>query len=355
MFATVDEVGRVLAGEGIDAGFCKGGTLTLVTSPAQLARVRALLEDDRAWGFGEGDFRWVERDELEGRVRVDGALGARYTPHCARLHPARLVRGLARKVEELGASIYESTRAESIEPGRVVTDRGTVHAPVVVRATEGYTTALRGMRRSLLPLYSLMVATEPLPDDAWKAIGWDGCETLHDGRHLLVYAQRTGDGRIAIGGRGAPYHFGSRVDDANDGNPRVFEGLEEVLRALFPALRGNRITHRWGGPLGVPRDWFSSVGFDRGSGLAWASGYVGDGVSTTNVAGRTLTDLILGRDSPLVRLPWVNHRSRRWEPEPLRWLGVNLGLKAMAHADRVEERTGRPTRRGELVKKLIGL
>ncbi|MDQ3913955.1 MAG: FAD-binding oxidoreductase [Actinomycetota bacterium] len=355
MFATVDEVGRVLAEEGIDADFHKGGTLTLVTSPAQLGRVRAEIEDDRAWGFGEYDFRWMERDELEGRVRVAGALGARFTPHCARLHPGRLVRGLARRTEELGAAIYERTPAVAIEPGKVVTELGTVRAGFVVRATEGYTPGLRRMRRTLVPLYSLMIATEPLPHETWDAVGWDGCETLHDGRHLLVYAQRTGDGRIALGGRGAPYHFGSRVDDAHDRDPRIFEGLQEVLVSLFPSVSGYAITHRWGGPLGVPRDWFSSVGCDRESGLAWAGGYVGDGVSTANLAGRTLTDLILGRDGDLVRLPWVNHRSRRWEPEPLRWLGVNLGLKAMAHADRVEARTGRPTRRGELVKKLIGL
>jgi hypothetical protein len=105
----------------------------------------------------------------------------------------------------------------------------------------------------------------------------------------------------------------------------------------------------------VPRDWFSSVGFDRSTGLGWAGGYVGDGVATSNLAGRTLRDLLLDRDTELARLPWVNHRSRQWEPEPLRWLGVNLGLKAMAHADRVEERTGRPTARGEFVKKLIGM
>ena len=355
MFATVDEVGSVLEREGIDADFHKGGTLTLVTAPAQLGRVRAELEHDRAWGFGEDDFRWLERAELESRVRVAGALGARFTPHCARLHPAKLVRGLARVVEDLGATIYESTRATSLETGAVVTDRGTVRAPVVVRATEGYTTRLKGMRRDLLPLYSLMVATEPLPAAVWGDVGWEGCETLHDGRHLLIYAQRTADGRVAIGGRGAPYHFGSRIEDANEVHPRVFEGLEEALRTLFPPVAGAAVTHRWGGPLGVPRDWFSSAGYDLRSGIAWAGGYVGDGVSTANLAGRTLTDLILERDTPLVRLPWVDHRSRKWEPEPFRWLGVNLGLKAMAHADKVEERTGRPTKRGQLVKRLIGL
>jgi glycine/D-amino acid oxidase-like deaminating enzyme len=200
-----------------------------------------------------------------------------------------------------------------------------------------------------------MIATEPLPRDVWDSIGWDGCETIHDGRHLLIYAQRTPDDRIAIGGRGAPYHFGSRVTDLNDREPRVHDGLVEVLRGLFPQAADAAITHRWGGCLGVPRDWFSSVGLDRATGLAWAGGYVGDGVSTSNLAGRTLRDLILGHDTDLTRLPWVNHRSRSWEPEPFRWLGVNLGLRAMAHADRVEERTGRPNQRAELIKRMIGL
>lgn len=355
MFSTVDEVGDVLSSEGIDARFVKSGTLTLATSPPQLDRVKGIIAQDRAWGFGEEDSRWLDRPELEARLRVDGALGAVFTPHCARIDPARLVRGLAATVEKLGATIYEKTPATGIGARHVLTPHGRVTAGIVVRATEGYTAELPGHRRDLLPLYSLMIATEPLPAETWAQIGWDGCETIHDGRHLLIYAQRTADGRIAIGGRGAPYHFGSRIDEDNDRDPRVFAGLRAVLTGLFPPLRGARVTHEWGGCLGVPRDWFSSVGYDPSSGHAWAGGYVGDGVATTNLAGRTLRDLILGRDSELVRLPWVNHRSRRWEPEPLRWLGVNLGLKLMAHADRVEERSGKPTKRGELVKRLIGM
>ena len=355
MFDTVDEVGKVCESEGIDARYCKGGTLTLVTAPTQEARVRALLEEDREWGFGERDSWWLEPDEVRARINVAGAAGARYTPHCARLHPARLVRGLADKVESLGATIYEQTAATALEPRAVTTQRGRVRADVVVRATEGYTPSLAGMQRDVLPLYSLMIATEPLSESVWDEIGWDGCETIHDGRHLLIYLQRTDDGRIAIGGRGAPYHFGSKISDDNDRDPRVFEGLTEVLRQMFPAARDAAITHRWGGCLGVPRDWFSSVGLDRSTGMAWAGGYVGDGVSTSNLAGRTLRDLILEHDTELLRLPWVNHRSRRWEPEPFRWVGVNLGLRVMAHADRVEERTGRPTKRGDVVKKVIGI
>ena len=355
MFHTVDEVGQTLDEEGIDADFHKGGTLTLVTSPTQLDRVKSEITDEREWGFGTDDFRWLDVSELEARVCIPGALGAAFTPHCARVHPGRLVRGLASTVEELGATIYEQTPVTAIGGGVAQTPGGSVRANVIVRATEGYTAQLPGLKRKLLPLYSLMIATEPLPAAAWDDIGWDSYETLHDGRHLLIYAQRTADDRIAIGGRGAPYHFGSRITADFDRHPEVFASLRKQIAELFPAAADAKITHEWGGCLGVPRDWFSSVGYDKRSGVAWAGGYVGDGVSTTNLAGRTLRDLILGVPSDLTRLPWVNHPWRTWEPEPLRWIGVNAGLMAMAHADRVEERTGKPTKRGEMVKKLIGI
>jgi glycine/D-amino acid oxidase-like deaminating enzyme len=199
-----------------------------------------------------------------------------------------------------------------------------------------------------------MLATEPLGDDAWAQVGLTGRETFNDGRHLIIYGQRTADGRLAFGGRGAPYHFGSRIRPGYDRVPAVHAGLWATLTDMFPVLAGSRITHRWGGPLGIPRDWYASVGLDRRTGLAWAGGYVGDGVGTSNLAGRTLADLITGTDSDLTRLPWVNHRSRPWEPEPLRWLGANGGLAVMTSADSVEARTGRPARRAEVFGRFLG-
>lgn len=355
LFDTVDEVGRVCAEEGIDAHYTKGGTLVAATSPAQVDRLKEAVAYERSWGFSENDVVWLNEAEARARIDVAGCLGGVFTPHCAALHPARLVRGLARAVERQGSAIYEHTEARAVGPHCIETNRGVVRAGTVVQATEGYTSQLPGMRRRLMPLYSLMIATAPLPARFWDAVGWDGRETFADARHLIIYAQRTRDDRIAIGGRGAPYHYGSGISDAFDRVPSVFSELHRVLCTLFPEVGDAPITHRWGGPLGAPRDWYSSVGFDRDSGLAWAGGYVGDGVSTSNLAGRTLRDLILDRDTELVRLPWVQHRSRKWEPEPLRWIGTNLALKTMASADRVELRTGRPARRVELVNKFIGL
>jgi glycine/D-amino acid oxidase-like deaminating enzyme len=200
-----------------------------------------------------------------------------------------------------------------------------------------------------------MIATEPLPAAVWDEIGWRARETLNDGRHLIIYAQRTADDRIAFGGRGAPYHFNSAIRDEYDRDRRVFADLRGVLTELFPMVAGARVTHEWGGPLGIPRDWYSSVGYDRATGVGWAGGYVGDGVSTTNLAGRTLAQLVLGIDSDLTALPWVNHRSPRWEREPLRWLGINAGLRLPLGADRVEARSGRRSPwRERLLARLVG-
>jgi glycine/D-amino acid oxidase-like deaminating enzyme len=216
---------------------------------------------------------------------------------------------------------------------------------VVVRATEGYTSQLPGERRTYLPIYSLMVATEPLDDDVWAAIGLGDRPTFADGRHMVIYGQRTADGRLAFGGRGAPYHFGSAIRPEFDTDDGVRDLLTRALHELLPATRSAAITHHWGGVLAAPRDWTCSVRYDRRTGSATAGGYVGDGVATTHLAGRTVAALVTGRhDDDLLRLPWVGHRSRRWEPEPLRWLGVNVGRTAAARADATEHRTGRPSR-----------
>ena len=322
----VDEVGRAAAAEGIDCHYAKGGTISLARSPAQLRRAR------HQYGF-------LDAAAARAICGATDVLGGVYSPDCAALHPARLVRGLARAAERLGVTVHEGTRVTRLARGTIVTDHGTVTAGTVVRALEGYTARLAGHRRALAPVYSLMIATEPLPQSDWDRIGLARRETFTDERHMIIYGQRTADDRLAFGGRGAPYHFGSRIEPGYDQVPAVFESLRSTLTEMFrirPAIAA-----RWGGPLGIPRDWMPSVG--RRDGVAWAGGYVGDGVAAANLAGRTLTDLILDRESDLTALPWVNHRSRRWEPEPLRWLGINAGLRAATLRDAVERRP-RPAR-----------
>jgi len=354
MRESVDEVARVAAAEGIEAHLAKGGTITLARSRAQWRRAREEVRVAREWGRDEDDLRLLDAREARSVLDGAGTVGATYTPDCAALHPARLVRGLAEAVERRGVRIFERTRATGVEAGRVRTEHGVVRAGTVVRATEGYTPGLPGSARAVVPVYSLVIATEPLPEETWRQIGLARRETFTDHRHLIVYGQRTADDRLVFGGRGAPYHAGSRVRPEYDHDERVFMKLYAALVDLLPVLAGTRVTHAWGGPLGIPRDWCASVGLDRSTGLAWAGGYVGDGVSTTNLAGRTLRDLVLERDTPLTTLPWVGHRSRPWEPEPLRWLGINAGLRAMTVADAEERLTRRPSLVARAVAPLLG-
>jgi glycine/D-amino acid oxidase-like deaminating enzyme len=345
---SVAEVTRVARDEGIDADIATGGTVVLARSPAQLQRVREERVESEEFDL---DVSELDAGQARARLAATGVLGATYTPHCAAIHPAKLVRGLASAVEERGGRIYERTRAHAIEAHTVQTDMGRVSADTVVRATEGYTAQLPHQRRAIAPVYSLIIATEPLPESTWAEIGLHERETFSDHRHLIIYGQRTADGRLVFGGRGAPYHLGSRITDGYDRVPKVFNALGQVLVELFPVLANARITHRWGGPLGIARDWHASVGISDG--LAWAGGYVGDGVSTTNLAGRTLADLIIGRDSDLVSLPWVGHRSPNWEREPLRWLGANAALHAMRWADHSESRGARPSRVAAAVDRVL--
>jgi glycine/D-amino acid oxidase-like deaminating enzyme len=354
MQQTVDEVGAAVAAEGIDCHWAKGGTVQLARSAVQLERARAEIAEAREFGFGPEDLDLLDRDAATAIAAADGVLGGVYTPHCAAIHPSRLARGLAEAVRRHGVALHESTPVSRIEPGALVTAAGTVRARHVIRATEGYTPQLPGEHRTVIPVYSLMIATEPLPDAVWEHIGLAARPTFGDLRHMIIYGQRTADGRFAFGGRGAPYHLGSSIRPAYDRVPAVHAALRRTLAELFPVLADFKVTHAWGGPLGIPRDWCASVGLDPATGLGWAGGYVGDGVATTNLAGRTLADLVLGQDTPLTRLPWVGHRSPRWETEPLRWLGANAGLQLMSFADRQESRTGRQSRAADLFGRFLG-
>jgi glycine/D-amino acid oxidase-like deaminating enzyme len=348
----VDEIGEVLAREEISCGWRKGGWMRVATSPAQVARLDEAIGGRREWGAE--DLVRLSRDEVRERVRVAGALGGLYSPHAARIDPARMVRGLAEAVERRGVAIHERTEALAIEPGRVRTRAGTLRATHVVRATEAFTVQLPGERRRFLPLYSLMVATERLGPDAWKSIGWtDPGLTLGDMAHLFFYAQRTADDRIAIGGRGAPYVLGSPIDERYERRPDVYRRLASTIRTRFPAAADAAITHHWGGPLAIPRDWCQAVRYDPVTRVGWGGGYSGSGNVSAYLAGRALADLVLGRDSEYTRLPWVGHESRRWEIEPLRFVASRAIVRIMRSADRAERHTAHTARRMALIRPFV--
>ena len=360
MIDTVDEVGRVTGAEGIDCDFVRGGTLVFARDRVQ--RAAAMADVDEARQVGADALELVTpggHDDPRSRaLAATSSPAASYDPACARVHPGRLVRGLARVVEAMGVTIAEETEIVEWAPHRALFSGaggdGMITCDQLVIATEAYGAQLPGVGRRILPLYSLMIATDPLPDELWDELGIEHGTTFSDYRHLLVYGQRTADNRFAFGGRGARYHWGSSIKSAYDRVDRVFDHLEKTLGDLFPAARGTAVTHRWGGPLGVSRDWHPTAAYSPRTGVAFAGGYVGDGLSTTNLAGRTLADLLGGHRTELTSLPWVNHLSPKWEPEPFRFLGANLGLAGTTAADLEESVTGRRSIAARVLGPLTG-
>jgi glycine/D-amino acid oxidase-like deaminating enzyme len=355
MIKTVGEVIDVAAANGIDADILRTDILDIATTQAQFNRLRDLCALKAKWQMPPERRILINRNELRLRLDVKDAVGAVVTHGAARVQPAKLVRGLAAMVERMGVKIFEQSAAVRIDAGAVVTAHGTVRAPTIVRATEGFTPGLPGYRRQLLPLRSAIIVTEPLPDSLWAQIGWAASELMSHGSHTYAYLQRTREGRIVIGGRGIPYNFGSRTDINGETEQRTIQLLHQTLISLFPPVKDVKIDHAWCGVLGVPRDWCASVGYDQASGMAWAGGYVGNGVSTSNLAGQTLADLILDRNTDLVNLPWVNRGVQPWEPEPFRWLGVHLMYRLYALADRLEAGgNGKTSRIATLANRLTG-
>jgi glycine/D-amino acid oxidase-like deaminating enzyme len=334
MIGAVDEIGDVAGRLDVECQFVKGGRLRFARSPVQERRVlRSLTEQSR---HGIDDAVWLDAHDALSHARASRVRGALFTPNCARIHPARLVTGLCRHLDRSNVQIFERTTVTSVEPRRLVTNRGLINAPTVVIATEAFTSTLDGYRRAVAPLASFMVATEPLPNEVWDEIGLAAFETFNDARLSVIYGQRTFDGRLAFGGLRSPYRFGSRISSDYARHTSNFEKLRRALTDLFPIIGDAAITHRWGGVFGLPRDGWCRVGYDQSTGRAWAGGYAGYGVAASNLAGRTLTDLILERDSELVLLPWVGSRPAPWPREPARWLWLGASSIKRSVRDRLD-------------------
>lgn len=335
-----DEVARVLQEEGIDCDYRKGGVLYCAARyPEQERRLRAYLHDLYAEGLDESDYRWLTPQELDQQLRIPGSYGAIHSPHCATIQPARLARGLARAVERLGVRLFEKSRVLHWQRGLLRTERGELRAEWIVPAVEGYAASLPPLGHYQLPVQSLLVATEPLPSSVWAEIGLERGQAFSEFSRQVTYGQRTADDRLAFGARGG-YRFGGKLrsdfslDDEEVGLRRYLFG------ELFPLLKDARISHTWGGNLGMARRFRPHMLLDRASGIALSGGYGGEGVGASNLGGRTLAALILGEDSELLRQPWVLGERpldslARWEPEPCRWLGYNAIIRSFVHEDRV--------------------
>lgn len=342
MFATLDEIKTRTTSLGIDCDFVQGGSIEVLRSENQFVRAENRVRHLRQYGYGDDFYQLLDRDETINILRSSHTMAGLLDRHSAVIHPKKLCLGLANVVRAQGTKIIENLDVLAYSAGQVETRHRTYKANIVLRTTEAFSVNFSQDKRTVIPLYSMMVATEPLTADVWSDIGLQGRPTFNDGRNMIIYGQRTADHRLAFGGRGAPYHFGSKISTTFNFNQNVAQRLRSTLIDLFPVLERTEFTHHWGGPLAAPRDWTFNISYNPATGLGSAGGYVGDGVATSNLAGRTLADLVCNRSTEITRLPSVNHTSKKWELEPVRYAAVNSLTKLAMLADWREDKTGRP-------------
>lgn len=346
LYGAVEEIGRIAQSEDIDAEFRNTGLLGLARGAAQLPVLEGAYRSYERLGLGHHN-RLLKPQEAYDLVHATNIAGGMLTSIGATVHPAKLARGLARAIERLGGVIYEKTEVTRLKLGErpcLMTDSGSITARrAVVAAGEAYLTQLGPFQRALLPMSSMIVLTEPLTQQQWTQVGWEGGQSLSSQSNTKNYLTRTMDGRILYGSRGAPYHFGSEISDNALQNETVYEWMRSKVREWFPVLEHVRFTHAWGGYLGVPRDWMPIVDFDASLKLGRLHGYTGRGVTTSNLCARLLAGLIAERPSGLESLPLHRRRMRLWEPEPFRWAAVRYLQNAYARIDEAEEAgRGRP-------------
>ncbi|WP_390956186.1 FAD-dependent oxidoreductase [Pseudomonas moorei] len=333
-----DEVQIVLEREGIDCDYRKGGVLYCAARyPEQESSLRQYLDSLHRQGLNENDYRWLSARQLAQQIRIAKPYGGIYAPHVATLHPARLVRGLARTVERMGVRIYENSPVTHWQAGSLRTAQASVRSRWVVPAVEGYSVTLPPLGRYQLPVQSLIVATEPLSAATWDEIGLSNGQAFSESSRQVTYGQRTADNRLIFGARGG-YQFAGKLRHDFNLTSSEIELRRYLFSELFPQLKNVQITHGWGGNLGMSRRFKPHMLCDQASGIALSGGYGGEGVGASNLGGRTLADLILQRDTELVHQPWVIPRRgldalRAWEPEPCRWLGYNAIIRSFVHED----------------------
>jgi glycine/D-amino acid oxidase-like deaminating enzyme len=345
MCDSVNEIARICSEENIDAQFHKGGILTLARTEAHLPMLRSSFAAYERLGLGS-QYRLLTSEQALDRIRVTNVLGALLAEENASVHPARLVRGLAHVIEKRGGTIYERTHVTDFEGGsspRFLTAAGEIRArQAIVLAGESYLSRLSKLHRVVLPVYSLITLTEPLTKSQWDLIGWQHRESLASCNYTVDYLTRTSDGRILFGSRGAPYRLGSKISDEQDQHAKTHARIQGLIIEWFPMLKGIRFTHSWGGPVGMPRDWMPMTNFDPATKIATARGYTGQGVSTTNLTGRVVADLISGNRTALSQLPIAQRNSPPWELEPLRWIAVRYMQNAFLRIDQAAKQGNKP-------------
>lgn len=338
---SIDEIGQIAKSNNWQIDYAKGGALVFARGNAQLSRISKDIDDEH---------QLLNRSQTTELLNIPSAIGSVFTPHCAALNPFKLVRTLADHLEKNGVIIYEQSNVSEIKDKQVAVNGFKVDCIFSIRATEAFTPR-RWMGNRQIPIYSLMVATEPLSSEVIKQIRNAQRATFQEACHLITYAQITADNRLAIGGRGVRYKLFSRLSERSEIDNRMHSALERRARSWFPQISDAKFEYRWGGAVALTRRWQAYLNFDQAASRAEIGGYVGDGVTLSYLVAKTLAEKMSKLKT--ANLPFVDQRIGKWEPEPIRYLAVNAGFKATVIADYEEKITKKPSLLAAIIDPLI--
>jgi glycine/D-amino acid oxidase-like deaminating enzyme len=335
---SIAEIGSFCESEGIDAHFHQGGWVWTATSPAQDGAWRGtLLACER---YDVSPFQPLAKEEVQARTGSDVHLGGVLEPSAATVQPALLARGLRRSALARGVRVFEHSPVVALDrtEGVVRTPSGSVRAGVVVLATNAWSARIPDLRRSVVPLSSDVIATEPIPEKL-AASGWTGGEAVSDSRLMVHYYRTTQDGRVAFGRGGGALGFAGRFGAEFEHADRRASEIAADLQRLVPAAREAAITHGWAGAVDRSVDGLPFCGrLSGGVPILYGVGFSGNGVGPSRVVARILASAALRRSDEWSESALNRGIPSRFPPEPLRFVGGVLIREAVRRKEEREDR-----------------
>lgn len=338
----LDDIEATLIRHQIDAEFERTGELDIAIEPWQLRELQQMAQEVDARG---GTLDVLDAEQTRAIVDSPRYLGSVYDRDgVAMVHPAKLALGLRRACLDLGVRLYEHTPVTGVRKDKdgsglsIRTELAAIRADRVVLATNADTSLLRRLRQFVVPVYDYVLVTEPLSEEQMNSLGWQGRQGLSDTANQFHYYRLTADNRILWGGYDVIYHYGSHVRAEYDQRPETFALLAEQFFDTFPQLAGVRFTHRWGGAIDTCSRFTAFWGTAFGGRLSYVAGFTGLGVGASRFGGLVALDLVDGVDNERTRLQFVRSKPLPFPPEPLRYTGIQLTRRAIAHADAHEGR-----------------
>lgn len=333
MVSAITELETMIDHHAIACEYERNGFLRVATTPAYASRIRSEMELFDSLGLD--GFEWWDREKLNSRVRSPAFQGACWEPGCGSLNPMKWLEALRHLATSAGARLYENTRVTAVrrESGkhRLTTPGGVVSADKIVFATNGYSHLVPGMRFKQAPAFTYIIVTDPLSTDQLATIGWSARETIEDARNFMHFYRLTPDNRLLVGGGPGYIPFGASMN--HDSSPATWAHLEHFIGQTFPALRGIRVAHRWGGAFSMTANFTPQVGTARGGSAVYSVGCTGHGVALTQMNGRIIRDLVLERKTELTELWFVNQLTLPMPPEPVRSIVARTVSAAMSLDD----------------------